>query len=881
MRDADDIDRSSSALARRALLISATLAGAGSALGVLAIVQGALSKIEAILILSSFFASTSVLVLLLVRRRIPLEKLAIGFTLYYTVHLEICIVSTIRSSGENSSLFIYLLWFFPLLVFNRLVNSDRAGRWLAQVILVAPLITLACLLPKLMARLSSDSWFLLGTYCLSYPCFGMMLNVITRYREAYLVEKEHAGLLKLESEILDSISDCFVSLDADLRLIYLNDAACAEFSTSRDKALNCLIPDAVPGFFSQEMLAALRAAHGKHAASSFEAVSDRYAQWYEMRCFPRQDGLSIYFRNITAAVLSRRELEAATAILRERSELLDKAQDAIFVQDMRTRILYWNKGAERIFGWAAEEAIGQRMEDLFDQDRRAIKSAFDTVVRDGEWIGELPKRTKDGHRLIVESRCTLVKTADGTPHAVLVINTDISARKAAEAKVHHLAYYDTLTGLPNRFFLREQLEAMLAAQPEGDFGAVLLIDLDDFKTLNDTSGHDTGDLLLREVALRLKPSTRESFSIARLGGDEFVVTLESLGGDREAATAVARAVGDRSLRASQQPYHLGKLEYHSTLSVGAALFQRCDSVDVVFKRAELALYQAKADGRNTISFFDPAMERRIAARAALRADIRQALLQREFEVYYQPQLARDGTVIGAEALLRWPHPQRGMVSPGEFIPLAEEAGLIGELGAWVLESACNQLATWARVPHMAHLYVAVNVSVLQFLDSQFVQVVGDVLGRTKANPHLLKLEITESTAMEKADETVLKMAALKEVGVGFSLDDFGTGYSSLSRLKNLPLEQLKIDQSFVRDALSGPMDISILRTIIALGKNLNLRLVAEGVETEEQRSFLENEGCDAYQGFLFSKALPIAAFEAYVTPRVSAAADFCTDDVVS
>jgi len=866
MSGMDRVQGSPSALARSALLISSTVALAAAGIGVTPILHGAVTGDAAVLVFSGGIFALGVLVTTFAFRRVAAETVAAAAMVFYTAFLCSGIFVSLLGGGDGRSLFTYLIWFFPLLVFNRLVNLPGEGRSLAKVILLAPLFILIGLAPRLIQVFPASLLYLTIVFCLSYACFGLLLNLLTRYREAYVIEREHTESLRIESEVLESISDCFISLNSEFKLVYLNDAACCELGVERQAALNSAISHAIPGFFSESMLAGLHAAAIRASASVFEAQNEDQGVWYEMRCFPRPGRMSIYFRNITESVLSRRNLEAAHSRLRQQSELLDKAQDAIFVQDMESDVLYWNKGAERLFGWTAAEVVGRRVEEIFFQNTAEVKSAFTSVLEHGEWTCELSKCHKDGRTFIVESRNTLLRDDDGCPRSILSINTDITDRKAADARIHNLAFYDVLTGLPNRLLLRERLESALSAAPRQEkMGALLLIDLDDFKTLNDTSGHDIGDLLLQEVGMRLIACVRKSDSVARSGGDEFVVMLEGLSADAGMAAAEARAVGEKILRACRQTYLLGNYEYDGTTSIGATLFQgKQETVDELLKRVDLAMYRAKAQGRNAVCFFDPAMETRAASRAALLADLKRAIQNQEFELHYQPQLDSDGRVTGAEALLRWRHAQRGMVPPNEFIPLAEAAGLIVDLGNWVLETACAQLAVWARQPEMAHLNVAVNVSIRQFLDARFVQIVEKVLRDSGADPLRLKLEITESFMMEKAAETIAKMTALKVHGVGFSMDDFGTGYSSLSQLKSLPLDQLKIDQSFVRDVLTGVRDASIVRTIITLGRSLNLSVIAEGVETEGQRAFLERQGCLAYQGYLFSPALPAGRFEAFV-----------------
>jgi len=865
MHATDNVDSSSRVLARNALLTASALVLLGSGLGISAITKGRVSGGEAAVILAGGVYTLGVLIVLLANRKLPVEKIAAVSTAFYTAYLCSGILVSILPGGNHEDLLVYLLWCFTLLVFNKLVNVPSVGRFLAKFILYAPLVILGCLFSRILAVFSLGPVYLVVVFCISYLCFGLMLDAVTQYREAYIVEREHAKSRLIESEVLESISDCFISLDCEFRLVYLNDAACSEFTVERNTALNQTIPAVIPGFFSEPMLAALQVASDKAAATEFETQSAK-GQWYEMRCFPQRGRMSVYFRNITESVLSRHQLEVAHMRVREQSELLDKAQDAIFVQDMESRILYWNQGAERLFGWTAAEAIGQRGEDVFNASAEDLGRAYSSIVEQGEWVGEISKKNKDGSELIVESRCTLVRASDNTPHSILAINTDITDRKAADARIQNLAFHDMLTGLPNRALLRERLEnALSAAHDLEACGALLLIDLDDFKTLNDTSGHDVGDCLLQEVATRLESCIRSSDTAARLGGDEFVVMVLNLDKDPQVAIGEAKSIGENIVRAFRRPYLLQHQEYEGTASVGVTLFEgRSETVDDLLKRADLAMYRAKAQGRNKLCLFDPAMESDAASRVALLADMKRALANGDFELHYQPQVTSDRRVVGCEALLRWRHPLRGMVPPGEFIPLAEADGSIVDLGYWVLDTACDRLAAWARQPGLEHLHVAVNVSIRQFFDARFVPFVERALRMSGADPKKLKLEITESFMMERVDDVIAKMSALRAHGIGFSMDDFGTGYSSLSQLKRLPLDQLKIDQSFVRDVLNGVMDASFVRTIIALAQSLHLTIIAEGVETERQRAFLEEHGCFAYQGYYFSPALPFGRFEAFV-----------------
>jgi diguanylate cyclase (GGDEF)-like protein len=439
-------------------------------------------------------------------------------------------------------------------------------------------------------------------------------------------------------------------------------------------------------------------------------------------------------------------------------------------------------------------------------------------------------------------------------------------------EIRKLAYYDPLTHLPNRRLLLDRLQHALASCLRSKRqGALLFIDLDNFKTINDTLGHDKGDLLLEQVAQRLVTCVREGDTVARLGGDEFVIMLGDLSQSPKEAATQTEAVGAKVMSALNQPYQIAGHEYRNTPSIGVTLFgDNKHSQDELLKRADLAMYQAKSAGRNTLRFFDPEMQAAVTSRATLDNDLHEALRGSQFLLYYQPQVDDTRRLTGVEALLRWQHPLRGLVAPGDFISHTEETGLILPLGLWVLETACAQLVKWADQPGMAHLSLAVNVSARQFHQPDFVSQLRAVLDSSGANPKKLKLELTESLLLDDVEDTIAKMIDLKAIGVGFSLDDFGTGYSSLAYLKRLPLDQLKIDQSFVRDILSDPNDATIACTIVALAHSMGLAVIAEGVETAEQLAFLAANGCKAYQGYLFSRPLSLADFEKLARQTCSA-----------
>jgi diguanylate cyclase (GGDEF)-like protein/PAS domain S-box-containing protein len=555
-------------------------------------------------------------------------------------------------------------------------------------------------------------------------------------------------------------------------------------------------------------------------------------------------------------------------------EIFNAVSDSIFIHDAETgKIVDVNNRVAEMYGYAYEEVLALQTEDLSAAtppfSMAEATGWIQRAVQDGPQTFDWMARHRDGHLFWVE--VCLRFAFIGKERMILAVVRDISERKQAEEQIRYLAFFDGLTKLPNRRLLMDRLgHALITCARNKRKGGLLFVDLDDFKSLNDTYGHAEGDLLLQKVAQRLAGCVRNGDTVARLGGDEFVVMLEDLSENAHEAAAQTRIVGEKILAALGQPYILSSIEHRSTASIGAALFgDQRESMEELLKRVDIAMYQAKAAGRNTLRFFDPELQAAVKARAALEGDLRQGLREDQFLLYYQPQVD-SGVLTGAEALIRWMHPERGLVSPGEFIPMAEETGLILPLGHWVLETACTQIATWAKRQETAYLTVAVNVSARQFHQSNFVDEVLGILNRTGVDPRKLKLELTESMLLNDLQDIIGKMDALKKWGVSFSLDDFGTGYSSLSYLKLLPLSQLKIDQSFVCDVLSDPNDAAISRTVVALAQSLGLSVIAEGVETEAQREFLESHGCHAYQGYLFGRAVTVEAFEELLKTRFRA-----------
>ena len=622
-------------------------------------------------------------------------------------------------------------------------------------------------------------------------------------------------------------------------------------------------------------------------------------------------GVSVHLRTLAQAVtrLDPNDLKARVALRRPQRPGRQPDEFDVLVaalnqslHDRAVRTFELSQSEERLrcliemssdFYWESDEE--HRLTKRTESAREALEQVFENTPSIGKRRWEVPyllpdeagwrahRQTLDAHLPFRNFEILRVRE-NGARHYITVsgdpvfdeegrfkgyrgVGADITDRKLAEEKINELAFYDPLTSLPNRRLLLDRLrQALVASARTRRFGALLFVDLDNFKMLNDTLGHDMGDQLLQQVARRLSHCVREADTVGRLGGDEFVIILEDLSADPHEAVAAADGIGQKILFSLNNPYRLGDSDQRSTPSIGVTLFMDAqDSTDELLKRADLAMYQAKASGRNALRFYDPNMQAMVRSRAELEEDLHVAIQQQQFLLHYQAQVVDDGRVVGAEVLLRWQHPGKGLVPPATFIPLAEETGLILPLGHWVLESVCQQLAQWAGHPVLGRLSVAINVSARQFRSPTFVdEVLGALRKYPAASPRLLKLELTESLLVDDIEDVIHKMGQLKATGVGFSLDDFGTGYSSLAYLKRLPLDQLKIDQGFVRDILTDPNDAAIAKMVVALAESMSLAVIAEGVETAAQRDFLARLGCFAYQGYLFSRPVPVEDFVRYV-----------------
>ena len=517
--------------------------------------------------------------------------------------------------------------------------------------------------------------------------------------------------------------------------------------------------------------------------------------------------------------------------------------------------------AERLFGYPISEWLwaGFWKAHVHEEDAENVALARAAAITGpGEYSCEYRLRNRSGEQVWVEEIGSVIRTGSDGDATLRGIILDVGQRKAAEAEIQQLAYYDPLTGLPNRRMLLDRLHKLVdPGRIDSEPGALVFIDLDNFKTLNDTHGHDMGDLLLKEAARRLTATVRRNDIVARLGGDEFVVVLKGSRETHEAFHRHAEVVAEKILAVLDRPYQLNGIDHHSSASLGIYVFNTgADTVTDMLQRADLAMYQAKAAGRNAIRFFEPDMQSKVSRRTALESGLRNALRQQEFRLFYQPQMTDRGELLGFEILLRWQHPERGLVDPSEFIAVAEETGMIVPIGMWVVRCAAEKLVAWSHDPRLAGLTLSVNVSARQFRDDHFVDQVLQILRDTGVPHRRMNMELTESLLVDDIQQVIYKMKQLKPAGIGFSLDDFGTGYSSLSYLRQLPLDELKIDHSFFRNVLTEQTDSAIVRTIVVLAESLKLRLIAEGVETERQQAFLASHGCHAYQGFLFGSPMP-------------------------
>ena len=576
----------------------------------------------------------------------------------------------------------------------------------------------------------------------------------------------------------------------------------------------------------------------------------------------RVDGQTVRLYGIFQDITERKQVEEALKNSEERlRQITDVAPILLAEIDKELCYRFVNIRYSELFGLSPEAFYGQHVRNIIGGQAFAQAQPYMLQALAGypvEFEVELPEETPWGRKVMAACYAPMRDGAGQVTGFVAAV-TNITERKQAEEEIKRLAFYDPLTQLPNRRLLLDRLQQALATSARSRLhDALMFIDLDNFKNLNDTLGHDMGDQLLKEVASRISACVRECDTVARLGGDEFVVMLTGLDGNPEAAAAHTQKVGGKILDRLNQVYCLASHERYCSASIGITLFFGQNTTpDELLKQADIALYQAKNAGRNTLCFFAPEMQSSLMARAALTNDLRFALARNEFKLFCQIEVDHNQKIIGVEVLLRWDHPKKGLIFPDEFIPLAEETGLFQPIGQWVLESACALLKSWEKSTEWKHLHLAINISSRQFYQSNFVDEVVAIIRHAKIDPGKIVLELTERVVLADNNDADAKMKALKEVGVRFSLDDFGTGYISLAYLTHLPFDHLKIDRSFVQNIDVKPSDAVIVKAMIVMANELGIGVVAEGVETEAQRDFLEQHGCPVFQGYLFGKPVPL------------------------
>ena len=666
---------------------------------------------------------------------------------------------------------------------------------------------------------------------------------------------------------LASITEAFVTLDREARFTYLNQESERLLQKGTGQLLGEHIWSGFEPALAQRLQDQMDSALSTNRRAEREHHFASLGKWLEVRAYPYAEGLAVYFRDVTERRKSQEQLMLLETSVARLNDIVLIAE--IHNADVRdAAIVFVNDAFERHTGYGRDEVLGHAPQMLLDLGPalERLRDYGPELASRRQARTELLMHRKNGTMFWVELEVVGVQSDTGDFSHWVAVGRDITQRKAAEDMIRHMALYDPLTDLPNRQLLVERLQRALSqSERSGQHGALMFIDLDNFKILNDTLGHHVGDELLQKVATRLLQSVRKTDTVARLGGDEFVVMVDDLSTDPSAAAYKARVLADKVLHVLREPFVIDSHQHFATPSIGVTPFVgRQTDVAELLKQADLAMYQAKGLGRNTVCFFDPTMQATVSANATISAELRTAIHEHQFVLHYQPQVDRQGVITGVEALIRRNHPKRGLVAPADFIPVAEDTGLILPLGRWVIETACEQLAAWADWPQTAGLSIAVNVSVHQFRHPDFVEMVVDAIRRYGVRPHKLKLELTESLLAERMEVAIQKMGRLKKLGVSLALDDFGVGYSSLSYLKQLPLDQLKIDKGFVADVLTDPHDAAISRAIIALAQSLSLQVVAEGVETQEQRDFLAYQGCDQFQGYLYAPPLPIDTLDGFL-----------------
>lgn len=688
----------------------------------------------------------------------------------------------------------------------------------------------------------------------------------------------YARLLKSERQLANKQSELealvaalpvgVAELDSDLRYRYANRLYKELSGTNKNQIKGEIVSDVMPAHILHQLDAKMKMAlQGQKVEVDYEiTMSSGQTVNHSNVLVPYRNAVGD-IDGILAILIDNSERMRVIKDLMSTQKQISELQSAVdqhaimAITDAQGVITRVNEKFCEISQYTKEELLG-RTHSIINSGihpKSFFKELWGTISEGQVWNGDICNRAKDGSIYWVHTTIVPLLDENRKPIQYIAIRADITNRKLAEQNAQYMAFHDGLTGLPNRLLMSDRLNiALLQTKRSTKYGALMLLDIDHFKEINDTLGHSAGDELLRKVAFRLEESVNSTDTVARLGGDEFVVIIEGLSNKLDQATALATDIGKRILQTSMTPLELETHMLNITQSIGVVLFNDSDDdPSELLKRADIALYKAKAEGRNRLCFFEPALQADMTERIELTRDLRMAIEREELIIFYQPVIDTNSTILGVEALLRWNHPDRGLVPPTKFIPLAEQGKLILSIGSWVLNKACEQLSQWAEDPLRSNWTIAVNVSARQLYESDFVTNVQKILSQTGANPHRLRLELTESMLQTDLRGTIDKMQTLQSLGIRFSLDDFGTGYSSLSYLRKLPLDQLKIDKSFVNEMLINASDATVVRTILSLAKNLGLNVVAEGVEVPAQFDFLVREGCLAFQGYLFSRPLPV------------------------
>ena len=684
---------------------------------------------------------------------------------------------------------------------------------------------------------------------------------------------ESSERLRAQKELLNSVLetalDAVVQLNAEGIITGWNRQAEKIFGWAREEAIGRLMHEIIVSErFRDKYLRGMKHFIDTGEGEMFNRCIEIFALNRDGREFPvefsislnrTEDGyaFSAFIRDITKRKLAEEAWRVAAVAF--------ETNEAILITDANSTIVRVNRAFSEITGYSAEDVLGKnpRFMNSGRQDRTFFVEMWQQLLHSGAWAGEIWDKRKNGEIYPKWMTITAVKNPEQETTHYVAIFSDITERKKTEGEIHNLAFYDALTKLPNRrLFLDRLRTALLASSRHHDYGAVLFIDMDRFKALNDSLGHDYGDLMLVEVGLRIKACVREMDTVARYGGDEFVVLIDGLSNDRDEVTLRVSLIAEKIREALALPYNLKGHAHHSSPSIGISLYHgNEESLEMLIEHADMAMYQVKKTGRNAVRFFDPVMQHDMAARDALVNDLHHAMPLQQLLLYFQVQVDRDNRALGAEAFLRWIHPEHGMIMPGQFIPVAEESSLIVEIDRWVLYKVCQQLALWRRNDKTRDLTVTVNISAKLFTQDDFVEEVAGILSACQADPMRLKLELSERLVLTDIHSSMVKINALKQLGIRLSMDNFGTVYSSLSYLKQLSPDQLKIHREFVQGIELDSNDALLVKTVANLAKSLDLGVFAEGVETEAQRSLLESYNCDSYQGYLFGKPVPVEEFE--------------------